>query len=851
MLNLSLDETVNEMATHTPTPFLCSAGDPKPEWFARGDTAALPLQPSSSATASHTRSALMRVCARLTQAAIALCTPILSVALSMPAAHAAANVQIVPVGLANATANYTSLRLKTGNVPVVAFYNLGAGELNLATCTANCASASPTYQVVVVDSASGVGQYASLALNNSGNPVISYYDVPSGNLLLATCTASCSSASPTWQKVIVDATGDVGRHTSIELDGSDRPVISYYDATNGNLKLATCTANCATASPTWQIVTVDNSVNDVGRFTSLRINASNRPLISYYDATAKKLKLATCTANCATASPTWQIVTAGDAAADVGKYTSLQITLLGNPVISYYADAPDYELKLATCTANCATASPTWQIVTVDSNGFVGDSNSLALTANGNPVIAYTESNLPQRLRLATCVANCASASPTWQVETLDTTDGQFPSMQLASTGNPLLSGLPIISYTSSTRSINVATVTAASTFTVTASPNPASGGGVLSCIPTGGGAGGATTTIGSGGTTTCTATPDSGFATASISGCGGTATGAGVNTYVSGVVVSDCTVTATFTATGSVNGACGAANNVASQNAPSTNLCSVGTASAVSTNASNYAWTCAGVNGGTTASCSAPRLFAVSGTAGMGGTINCTSPVLAGATTTCTAAPAVGFQTQSMSGCGGATTGVGVNTFTTGAVSANCTVTAAFVAAPVVNGACGTAHNTFSLTAPATNLCAAGTASAVTTLTSSYTWTCSGSGGGTNSSCQAIRQFSVTASAGPGGTLVCDPTRTSVLAAYCTATPTNGYQTQSISGCGGTPTGPGINDYFAQAGTSNCTVTAVFAPIAGQASNAQPIPTISVAGLAVLMLLLLGHGGLRARMRP
>lgn len=53
-------------------------------------------------------------------------------------------------------------------------------------------------------------------------------------------------------------------------------------------------------------------------------------------------------------------------------------------------------------------------------------------------------------------------------------------------------------------------------------------------------------------------------------------------------------------------NGACGAAANITTVFMPSGNLCASGTASVVS-NASPWAWTCNGVNGGTTASCTAP----------------------------------------------------------------------------------------------------------------------------------------------------------------------------------------------------------------------------------------------------
>ena len=61
-------------------------------------------------------------------------------------------------------------------------------------------------------------------------------------------------------------------------------------------------------------------------------------------------------------------------------------------------------------------------------------------------------------------------------------------------------------------------------------------------------------------------------------------------------------------TAAQAVNGACGSSNGASLTSAPTTNLCSVGTASAVS-GAGPWSWNCAGSNGGATASCSATNV--------------------------------------------------------------------------------------------------------------------------------------------------------------------------------------------------------------------------------------------------
>jgi hypothetical protein len=54
------------------------------------------------------------------------------------------------------------------------------------------------------------------------------------------------------------------------------------------------------------------------------------------------------------------------------------------------------------------------------------------------------------------------------------------------------------------------------------------------------------------------------------------------------------------------INGACGAANGAAVSAAPTTGLCSTGTASAVG-GSGPWSWSCTGSNGGSTAQCSAP----------------------------------------------------------------------------------------------------------------------------------------------------------------------------------------------------------------------------------------------------
>ena len=143
--------------------------------------------------------------------------------------------------------------------------------------------------------------------------------------------------------------------------------------------------------------------------------------------------------------------------------------------------------------------------------------------------------------------------------------------------------------------------------------------------------------------------------------------------------------VTANFVSTtmaaSAVNGSCGSAHTPTPflTSAPSTNLCGVGsTASSVTAGTSTYNWTCAGSNGGTTASCSAGRGYTVTPSAGANGSLSpSTQQVVAyNATPTFTVTPASGYSAASVTGCAGSLNG---STYTTGGITADCAVSASF----------------------------------------------------------------------------------------------------------------------------------------------------------------------------
>ena len=179
--------------------------------------------------------------------------------------------------------------------PMISYYVQDSGSLRYARCSNAACDTLPNPVVIDAPATADVGAYSDIALSTAGQPMISYHDATQGTLRYALClSADCSGTI--ILRTLDDPANQVGSHTSIARGSDNMPIISYYDATAGNLKVAHCSNTaCNPATGTITVTTVDDGAgNDVGQWSSIAIGDDGLPVISYYDATAGDLKVARC-----------------------------------------------------------------------------------------------------------------------------------------------------------------------------------------------------------------------------------------------------------------------------------------------------------------------------------------------------------------------------------------------------------------------------------------------------------------------------------------------------------------------------------------------------------------------------
>ncbi len=282
----------------------------------------------------------------------------------------------------------------------------------------------PIYSITSVDSLSSVGAYNSITIGTDGLGLISYHDGTNGALKVAHCkNIACTDFSTT----IIDDSGaaDVGYSTSIAIGGDGLGMVSYYDTTNGLLKLAHCN-NVACDTATITSLGSKGSVSSQG--TSIAIGHDGFALISHYQATNQDLQMTRCFNQPCTSRTTYTI----DSTGNVGNFSSIIVASEAYVVIAH-TDLANWDLRVSYFSIVDLTTKGT---TVLDSTGNTGLSPSVTLGVDGLPVISYIDLTDSQ-LRVAHCTNLICTTFTTDDVLGIP---GSSPAISIGSDNMPVIS---------------------------------------------------------------------------------------------------------------------------------------------------------------------------------------------------------------------------------------------------------------------------------------------------------------------------------------------------------------------------------------------------------------------------
>jgi len=287
----------------------------------------------------------------------------------------------------------------------------------------------PGFLRTTLDATGEMGWFTSITIGSDGLGLISYYDETNGDLKVAHCKDVACSSAVTY---VLDSAGRVGLYTSVIVGTDGYGLISYYDETNGDLKVAHCKDVACSIADTFAL----DTAGDVGLFTSIAFG-EDWGLISYYDVTKRDLKVAHCKNPSCSIADLFTL----DSAGDVGVDPSITIGVDGLALISYW-DFTNGALKVAHCenfycdsVMNPPTIS-TWEVLGPGNPRFT----SIAIGSDGLGLISYYDF-VNGDLKVLHCRGVKCDGMPT--ISTLDSAGdvGAYSSLTVG------VDGFGIISY--------------------------------------------------------------------------------------------------------------------------------------------------------------------------------------------------------------------------------------------------------------------------------------------------------------------------------------------------------------------------------------------------------------------
>jgi hypothetical protein len=333
----------------------------------------------------------------------------------------------------------------SGGVHVTFYDN---DSIYYAHCAMNCSDPAnwlelPLFAAGIYDSLDD----PTLGVDASGRPRLMWYAEYSGETnaryYYAECNANCTDSAANWTSRAIAELGSYDyphnvRYAALDTQGRPRLIYEMSNYPDYGFNYLACDANCTIAS-NWQTTAVTTPDLEPDMNLQLVFDSNDRPRVLGYDDTNHVLVYAECNNSCSTAA-NWGSV----ALFEVGYYFdydfALRLDAQGRPRIAYYSkDSSDNVLMYyAWSNTNSLTAAG-WYSYSLNYPTNDELSLDLALDGQGRPSVMYATDKLD--LGYLTCTANCETASPTWQqqlIETGEELDASYPIAQIPTCTPPV-----------------------------------------------------------------------------------------------------------------------------------------------------------------------------------------------------------------------------------------------------------------------------------------------------------------------------------------------------------------------------------------------------------------------------
>jgi hypothetical protein len=340
------------------------------------------------------------------------------------------------------SAKYSSITMGADGFPLVSYYS----ERGRALGVVNCLDAACTRsQTTTLDSSAqiGLGAGNSIAVDKDGLPVVAYYDGVAGDLKLFRCKNDRCPLSSSTEKTL-DTGGDVGARPTVRVSRNGAIAVAYEDRTNGQVKLTTCgDSTCSGGGFVQTTVSIG-----AGKNPALAMDANGLPVIAYFSDTGavilQRCSNPLCTLISTPVTLATPARTLGGISLMMGADGFPLVTYSGGQTVTQTTPVPTAEINVARCAdASCSAGGVSVTLIKeVTQDERIGEYLATAIGIDGRPIITFEhEGRGFDYLGIIRCGdAACRSGN----VETIadNRAPGSFNSVAIGA------DGVPIVSYT-------------------------------------------------------------------------------------------------------------------------------------------------------------------------------------------------------------------------------------------------------------------------------------------------------------------------------------------------------------------------------------------------------------------